>query len=103
MLSFVLTSLNTKSGTIICIMINVKEKIRTFIVDYFIKDETLALDDDASFLEEVIIDAVGVLELVAFLEQTFSFRVEDEEIIPENLDSVNKLIFYVQSKLKVAN
>ena len=82
-------------------MVDIKEQIQTFIASYFIKDEALALDDDTSFLEEGIIDSVGVLELVAFLEETFSFRVEDEEIIPENLDSVVKLTDYVQSKLNL--
>ncbi len=84
-------------------MLDIKDNIKTFITDYFLKDEIPVLDEDASFLEEGIIDSVGVLELVAFLEETFGFRVEDEEIIPENLDSVNKLFFYVQSKLKVTN
>jgi acyl carrier protein len=45
---------------------------------------------------------VGVLELVAFIEETFSFRVEDEELVPENLDSVDKLVIYINSKLAVA-
>ena len=77
-----------------------KETMREFITSNFLKgDESKTLDDDASFLEEGIIDSVGVVELVAFLEVTFSIRVEDEEIIPENLDSVNNLIAYVQLKL----
>ena len=83
---------------------DIKEKIRTFIANYFLKgDKSKTFDDDASFLEEGIIDSVGVLELIAFLEETFTFRVEDEEIIPENLDSINKLIAYIQLKLKSNN
>ena len=78
---------------------DIRETIRTFIANHFVKKAGSVFDDDASFLEEGIIDSVGVLELVAFLEETFNFRVEDEEIIPENLDSVNKLVVYVQSKL----
>ncbi len=78
----------------------IKETISEFIVNNFLKGSELTnLVDDSSFLEEGIIDSVGVMELVAFLETTFNFRVEDEEIIPENLDSVNKLTVYVQSKL----
>ena len=77
-----------------------KETIREFIISNFLKGgESTTLVDDDSFLGEGIIDSVGVLELVSFLETTFNFRVEDEEIIPENLDSVNKLVVYVQSKL----
>ena len=83
-----------------CNTTDIKEKIGTFIVDNFLKgDQSKTFEDDDSFLEEGIIDSVGVLELVAFLEETFSFRVEDEEIIPANLDSINKLVVYVRSKL----
>ena len=78
----------------------VKETIREFIVNHFLKgSELTTLVDDDSFLEEGIIDSVGVLELVAFVEATFNFRVEDEEIVPDNLDSVNRLVTFVQSKL----
>ena len=83
---------------------DIKEKIKTFIVKNFLKgDESKTFDNDTSFLQEGIIDSVGVMELVAFLETTFSFRVEDEEIIPANLDSVNQLVVYVQSKLANIN
>ena len=79
---------------------DVKETIREFIADHFLKGgEVTTISDDVSFLDEGIIDSVGVLELVAFIEETFGFRVEDEELIPENLDSVSKLVVFVQSKL----
>ena len=78
---------------------DVKEIIVKFIVDNFLKGRELSEFDDVSFLDEGIIDSVGVLELVVFVEETFEIRVEDEEIIPENLDSINKLVTYVQSKL----
>jgi acyl carrier protein len=78
---------------------DIKKTITTFIGNYLIKDTVSTLDEDASFLEDGLIDSVGVLELVAFLEETYGFRVEDEEINPANLDSVNKLVAYVQSKL----
>jgi acyl carrier protein len=76
-----------------------KAKIREFVLNYFVKESGLVLDDDTSFLEKGIIDSTGVLELAAFLEVTFGFKVEDEEIIPDTFDSVNKLVNYVQSKL----
>ena len=78
---------------------NTKETIRGFIISNFLEGgQSAAFADDDSFLEEGIIDSVGVLELVAFIEETFDFRVEDEEIIPENLDSVNRIVIYTQSK-----
>jgi acyl carrier protein len=83
---------------------DIKEKIREFIANYFLTgEESKTVDNDDSFLEKEIIDSTGVLELVAFLEETFSFRVEDEEIIPANLDSINKLVVYVRSKLTSNN
>jgi acyl carrier protein len=84
-------------------MPDIREKIKTFISGYFQIEVDSVLSDDASFIEEGIIDSVGVLELVAFIENTFGFRVEDEEIIPENLDSVNRLVVFVQLKLKERN
>ena len=75
-----------------------KEKISAFILDYFVKDSDLVLDDDTSFLEKGIIDSTGVMELVLFIEETFGVRLEDEEIIPDNFDSINKLVKYIQSK-----
>ena len=76
-----------------------KGKIVDFIISNFPKARECKTFDDVSLLEEGIIDSVGVLELILFLEETFAFSVEDEEIIPDNLDSVNKLGIYVQSKL----
>ena len=78
---------------------DIKDQITKFLLNSFVKESGLVLDDDTSFLEEGIIDSVGVMELVAFLEQTFGFRVEDEEIIPDNFDSINKLLKYIQLKL----
>lgn len=79
---------------------DIKGTIVDFIICNFPKVRELKNFEDVSLLEEGIIDSVGVLELILFLEQTFAFSVEDEEIIPDNLDSVNKLAIYVQSKLK---
>ena len=77
----------------------VKQKLGKFVSDTFIKGRTdKVLSDDDSFFENEIIDSTGVLELVLFIEESFGFRVEDEEIVPDNLDSLNKLVKYVQSK-----
>ena len=75
-------------------------KIRKFIFDNFLFDaEDEALKNDTSFLEEGIIDSTGVLELVDWLEEEFSISVEDDELIPENLDSVNLLSAYIIKKM----
>jgi acyl carrier protein len=76
-----------------------KDTLREFIFENFLvglrKNE---LDDTDSFLEKGIIDSTGVLELVAFVEQTFGFEVEDEELLPDNFDSLAKLETYIQQK-----
>jgi acyl carrier protein len=80
-----------------------RQIIRGFIRQNFLKESrSNNFRDDVSFIDGGIIDSVGVLELVAFIEETFSFRVEDEELVPENLDSVDKLVIYINSKLAVA-
>ena len=73
--------------------------IRAYVLENFLfTDDDGQLQNDASFLEEGIIDSTGVLELVMFVEETFSITVEDEEILPENFDSVTQLARYVQLK-----
>jgi acyl carrier protein len=73
--------------------------IRAFILENFLfTDNGSRLEDDASFLEEGIVDSTGVLELVMFVEETYGFSVEDDEILPENFDSVEQLAAYVRRK-----
>ena len=55
-----------------------------------------------SFLQEGIVDSVGVMDLVSFVEDNFNVEVDDQEIVPDNFDSVNKLAQYVRGKLAVA-
>ena len=83
-------------------MSDLKEKVRAFIVENFLFGNDEGLSDDTSFLEEGIIDSTGVLELVDFLEETFAITVEDEELVPENLDSLNNLAAYLAKKQKQA-
>jgi acyl carrier protein len=78
----------------------IKNDIREFILDNFLFGEAGELDDNISFLEEGIIDSTGFLELVAFLEEKFNINVKDEEMIPDNLDSLNNLTEYVAGKLR---
>ena len=72
--------------------------IRNFIVENFLFEEDKNLKNDTSFLENGIINSTGILELVLFLEETFGFTVEDEELIPENLDSIANIANYVRKK-----
>ncbi|TKB07433.1 phosphopantetheine-binding protein [Desulforhopalus sp. IMCC35007] len=74
-------------------------KIRAFIFENFLFDaEEDSLQNESSFLEQGIIDSTGVLELVEWLEEEFSITVDDDELIPENLDSVLLLSAYIDRK-----
>jgi acyl carrier protein len=80
-------------------MSDCKAKIKTFIIENFLFGNSDGLNDDTSFLEESIIDSTGVLELVTFLEEEFNIKVADDELIPENLDSIKNVTSYVQKKM----
>jgi acyl carrier protein len=78
---------------------NIEEQVRTYIAENLLfSDNGYTLSDDASFLEEGIVDSTGVLELVMYIEETFGIEVEDQEIVPENFDSVRKLAAYIGRK-----
>jgi acyl carrier protein len=55
-------------------------------------------DDDASFLEEGIIDSVAIMDFVLFVEETFNIQIEDHEIVPDHFDSVNRVASYIRAK-----
>ncbi len=75
------------------------QQIRSFIFENFLfETDEDGLDNDDSFLEKGIIDSTGVLELVEWLEDTFDITVDDDELIPENLDSVNQLAAFIAGK-----
>lgn len=80
-------------------MSKLKNKIRPFIVENFLFGKDKNFRDDTSLIDEGIIDSTGVLELVGFLEQEFSIVVEDEELLPENLDSINNVVAYLERKM----
>ena len=76
--------------------------VREFIAENFLFRADADLDDDQSLLDSGVIDSTGVLEVIAFLEQTFGICIADEEIVPENLDSINNMSRYLASKLPAA-
>ena len=82
-------------------MEEIKLKTRNFVVENFLFGNANGLADDTSFLEAGILDSTGVLEVVAFLEQQFGVRVDDDELTPENLDSISSIGAFVSRKLQV--
>ncbi len=76
-----------------------KDKLRHYILENFLfSDNPGDLGDDDSFMEKEIIDSTGILEVIEFLEEETGITIEDEEMIPENLDSVNRIIRFVERK-----
>lgn len=76
-----------------------REKLRLFILENFLfSDDQSELNDDDSFLDKEIIDSTGILEVIEFLEEEEGIKVEDDELIPDNLDSVDKIISFVNKK-----
>lgn len=77
----------------------VRQAVRQFIQERFMIGRTFnGTPDSESLLEKGIIDSTGVLELVGFLEESFGMKVEDEELVPENLESVNNIVAFVIEK-----
>jgi acyl carrier protein len=83
-----------------------ERELRQYVIDNFLFGQGGSeLKNDDSFMERGIVDSTGVLELVAFLEEKFQVKVEDEDLIPANLDSINNLLLYLNKKqpLKKSN
>lgn len=79
----------------------IQQRIRAFVTDQFLfGQEDDNLSDDDSLIENGVIDSTGVLQLIGFLEEEFKVQVGDDEVIPQNLDSINRLAEFVQTKWK---
>ncbi|MCW8855328.1 MAG: acyl carrier protein [Gammaproteobacteria bacterium] len=78
---------------------SIEETIREYILENFLfTDDQSLLSSEDSFMEKGIIDSTGILEVIFFLEEKFNVKVDDDEMIPENLDSVKNLVAFVGSK-----
>lgn len=79
-----------------------EQELRKFVVDNYLFGRDLDFSNDDSFLEKGIIDSTGVLELVSHLESTYGIQVKDDDLLPENLDSISRLVRFVERKLQAA-
>ena len=80
----------------------IRKQIREYVIETFLLggDESELVDDE-SFLDSGLIDSTGVLELIQFVEENFETEIADEEMIPENLDSIDRVVRFVGSKIGV--
>jgi len=83
-------------------MNTLKTEIRDFIIRNYCFNQSALLSDDTSLMESGLVDSTGVLELVSFLEETYCLAVAAEDLVPENLDSVNSLVSFVFKKVGTA-
>ena len=81
-------------------METIEAQVRRFIAENILFSRNgYPYSDDASFLEEGIIDSMGIMELVAFVDDNFGIKVEDEELVPDNFDSVSRVAGYIRLKI----
>ena len=78
------------------------DAVKIFVVENFLFGDGEDLQEDTSFLDEGIIDSTGILELIFFLEETYGIKVEDDELVPENLDSLNNISKFLGKKVQSA-
>ena len=82
---------------------NIEEKIRDFILKNLYYTDNADFTDDVSFLAEGIIDSMGAMELVAFVESEFRIKVEMAEVVVKNFDSIRKMAAFIRRKLGLAD
>lgn len=81
-------------------MKEIERSVREFVTENFIlANGEIELQNDDSFLEKGLIDSMGVLELVDFIESSYSFAISDDDLLPENLDSINRITAFVARNL----
>ncbi len=82
----------------------VHSQVRTFVIDNFLfGDHGTPLADDQSLIENDVIDSTGVLELVSFIEERFGIAMADADIVPANLDSVARIVSFIERKREPVN
>ena len=77
-------------------------EVRSFVVANYLLGRDDGFSNDDSFLELGIIDSTGILELISHLENTYAIEVTDDELNPDNLDSINRITAYLARKLPLA-
>ena len=80
-------------------VVDVKESIRAFILEYAAGRGVTEVKDDDSLLKTNVIDSLGVFRLIAFLEDTFPLTIEESDMVPENFQSLNDIESFVSGKL----
>ncbi len=80
-------------------MNELSKAIKEFVVENFLFGESNGLEGNTSFLDEGVIDSTGILELITHIEETYGVEVEDTELIPENFDSIDNVVAFLERKM----
>jgi acyl carrier protein len=84
-------------------MEQIRRELRQFVTtNFLLGEDDVGVTDHTSFLEQGIVDSTGVLELVGFLERRYAIKLDDEDLVPENLDSIDNLVAFLERKLQPA-
>ena len=78
------------------------ETVKEFVVEKFLFGDHDEFQEETSFLEEGLIDSTGILELVMFLEETYGVKIDDEELVPQNMDSLQNIAQFLDGKLNAS-
>jgi acyl carrier protein len=83
-------------------MTTTEERIRRFIVETFYVGDPEELTDEVSLLDSGIVDSTGMMEVILFLEREYAIHIEDDETIPENLESISRIAAFIARKTQSA-
>lgn len=75
-----------------------RQQVHNFIAERFLFDANATIDPSASLIKAGILDSTGAMELVMFLEETFGIRLADQELIPDNLDGIDRIVALINRK-----
>ncbi|RMF62077.1 MAG: acyl carrier protein [Calditrichaeota bacterium] len=81
----------------------VANALRQFLYEESLKDEFEQLSDNDSLLEKGIIDSVKMLDLIEFIQDQYGIQVDEDDMVPENFDSINAIVAYIQSRKSETN
>ena len=78
---------------------NIQQQIRDYIVNTLLFGDGQNLQPDPSFREKGVVDSMGILDLIGFLEKEYAISIEDDDLISENFDTILGMTQFVESKL----
>jgi acyl carrier protein len=79
--------------------VTIEARVRAFITEFFYVTDSSALADDLSLIDSGLVDSTGMMDVIVFLESEYGFHVEDDEMIPENLESIDLIAAFVRRKI----